>query len=102
MKYLRTERKVFRWNLHPSLVTLAVQRNRTLHVPQSWHHLSTAKATKPPDTNDATKPSHTNDTFLKPSRTNDATAQMLATNMVSFVRLFAESLAWGCSGVISV
>ncbi|GFW97699.1 hypothetical protein TNCV_1424631 [Trichonephila clavipes] len=36
---------------------------------------------------------HTNTAILKLSRTNDATAYMLATNMVSFARLFAETLA---------
>ncbi|GFY10933.1 hypothetical protein TNCV_1124551 [Trichonephila clavipes] len=88
----------------PSSVTLAVQKTRTLCAPLSWHHLSTAKVTKPSNI-DANKPSHTNDTILKPSRTmtnpqSDATAHMLATNMVSFVRRFTGMGV--CRGVISI
>ncbi|GFU66087.1 hypothetical protein TNCV_1518691 [Trichonephila clavipes] len=39
----------------PSLVTLFMQKNHTLHAPQSWCHLSTTKATKPSNS-DANKP----------------------------------------------
>ncbi|PRD25534.1 UNVERIFIED_CONTAM: hypothetical protein NCL1_40639 [Trichonephila clavipes] len=90
-------------NLH-SLVTLSVQRNRNLHAavvapsisPQMQPSLQTHDATH--------KPSHMNDetpTQVK-SHQNDATIFTFAITMVSFVHLFAESLAGECVMVVYI
>ncbi|GFV57272.1 DUF4817 domain-containing protein [Trichonephila clavipes] len=55
----------------------------------------------------STKASYTNDVLIKPSRTMTQPTKlrnythMFATNMVSSVRLFAESLAWSCQVIYS-
>ncbi|GFX51730.1 hypothetical protein TNCV_5014321 [Trichonephila clavipes] len=53
--FVRSERKVPRSNLSSDIGDPGRDMIRTLHAPQSWRHLSIAKATKPSN-NDANKP----------------------------------------------